>query len=146
MYTLARDFHMSDTNTKFKSNDFIRTTYKNRTCYVRETKNIRRYSDNFIELIKAIEYLTEDNFQNKPRNFVADQYNSIFYLDTNVQDDETYTCLCSCDKCHDLYAVHHMPTNTYLAVGSVCITKFINEDFVHKLRCKEHNGVCKKCE
>jgi hypothetical protein len=137
---------MSGKKTEFQSIDFIKSPYKNSICYIRESRNLRKHSNNFLELIKAIEFLTGDDFQKKPHHFVANQYNSIFHLDTNVQDDEKYTCLCSCDKCNNLYAVHHLPTNTYLAVGSVCITKFINEDFGHKLRCKEHNGACKKCE
>lgn len=139
---------MSHIETVFKSSDFIKTVYKNSICYMREPSITRKHSNNYEELIQAIQFLTGDDFTRHPSNFIANQYDSVLslHLDTDFKEDETYTCLCSCDKCHDLYPVYHIPTHTYLAVGSVCITKFINNDFECKLKCKQRNGVCKKCE
>lgn len=128
----------------FQANDFQSIPYKNSRCYIRN-ENVKLHNvNNYIELVKAFEFLTDDNFMNNPNNFHADEYDSIF-MDQNVRDDETYTCICSCNKCHYLFPVYHVPTNIYLAVGSVCITHFIDENFSHKLRCKHKNGICVKC-
>lgn len=131
----------------FQSSDFMQIPYQNTVCYIRDENVKLHHENNYIELIKAFEFLTADNFANNPHNFTADEYT---YIDTieayqNFRDGETYTCICSCNKCHTLYPVYHIPTHTYLAVGSVCITNFINQNFYHRLRCKRHNGSCKKC-
>lgn len=129
---------------KFQPSDFQKIPYLNTICYVRRPEIEIKYGNNYIEMLKAMQFLQNDDYKKHPYNYIASQFDDI-KGDFKEDQDEFSRCICSCDKCNSLYPVYHKPTKTYLAVGSVCITKFINDKFENKLRCKKLNGACLKC-
>jgi hypothetical protein len=54
-------------------------------------------------------------------------------------------CICTCSACVGLFDTYHIPTKQTLAVGSSCITKFIDIHFTAKARFYKRNGTCKMC-
>jgi hypothetical protein len=93
------------------------------------------------ELEKAIKFLTDEDFEDykdgkykrrlkHPENFeVIDKYPKNCDIDSDDEENtETYTCLCSEDTCKYLMIVKHIPTEIYIALGSICYLRFNEEN------------------
>ena len=108
------------------------------------------------ELENVIKFLANEEFEDckeskykrrlkDPEHFeIIEKYPK--YYD-NDDDDETekYVCLCSENTCTYLMIVKHIPTKTYIALGSICYLRFneenSNEIYYH---CKAKK--CKDCK
>lgn len=109
-------------------------TINDKKVYFR--KPDRQVPHKSVELEKMVKYLTNEDFEDyegkkfkrrliNPENFeIYDTYpKSSQFVDS---DDETdnYTCICSEDSCNHLIIIRHKPTDIYMAIGSVCYTRF----------------------
>lgn len=109
------------------------------------------------ELEIIIQFLTSEEFEDckeskykrklkHPENFeIIDKYqtNNDEY---DVDDFERYVCLCSENTCSYLMIVKHIPTKTYIALGSICYLRFNEEnetEIYYHCKAKKCNG-CKK--
>jgi hypothetical protein len=84
------------------------------------------------ELEKIIKYLTNEDFEdytgkqfkrrlNNPDNFeIVDTYPKPSDLVDSGDETDKFTCICSENTCNHLIIIWHKPTNTYMAVGSIC--------------------------
>jgi hypothetical protein len=107
-----------------------------------------------IELEKIIKYLTNEDFENYEgrkfqRRLINPHHFEIIdrYQEECDSDDEydNYTCLCSEKNCSYLMIIKHKPTDTYMALGSVCYTRFDEEnltDIYYHCNAKKCDG-CK---
>jgi hypothetical protein len=73
----------------------------------------------------------------KPIRYYKDQVKTEYIL-SNI-------CICSCCLCSKLYIVHNLTKDIYLAVGSVCIERFI-KGFAKRVEYHGRNGECKYCK
>lgn len=73
----------------------------------------------------------------KPIIFHKDQVKTEYAL-SNI-------CICSCCLCSKLYIVHNLTKDIYLAIGSICIDRFIPE-FAKRVDYHDRNGECKYCK
>jgi len=100
------------------------------------------------ELEKMVKLITDEKFEDyegkykrrlaHPENF---EITSVYKTD---DDNEKYICLCSENTCSALMIVRHKPTNNYMTVGSVCYTRFNEEnqkEVYHHCNAKQ----CKNC-
>jgi hypothetical protein len=83
-----------------------------------------------------------------PENFeVIDKYPKNGDIDSDDEENtDTYTCLCSEDTCKYLMIVKHIPTETYIALGSICYLRFNEEngaEIYYHCKAKKCND-CKK--
>ena len=86
------------------------------------------------ELERVVKFLTNEDFEDyegekfkrklkHPENFDIIEK----YFENCDEDDKSidkYTCLCSEKTCSYLVIVKHIPTNIYIALGSVCYKRF----------------------
>jgi len=117
-------------------------------------KNDKQANNKPAELEKIIKYLTNEDFEDykgkkyqrrliNPDNFeILDKYPKSYDLFDSDDETETFTCLCSENTCNHLMIIWHKPTNIYIAVGSVCYTRFNEENIVDVY----HHCERKKCE
>lgn len=92
------------------------------------------------ELEKIVKYLTNEDFEDytgkkykrrliNPDNFeIIQKYQEPTELFDNDDETDNYTCLCSENTCNHLIIIRHIPTDIYMAVGSVCYTRFDEEN------------------
>ena len=67
-----------------------------------------------------------------------------YYKDVKI-NNLSNICICSCCLCSKLYIVHNLTKDIYLAVGSVCIERFI-KGFAKRVEYHGRNGECKYCK
>lgn len=84
------------------------------------------------ELEKTVKLITDENFEDyegkyKRRLIHPENFEIIGLYKTN-NEDEKYICLCSENTCSALMIVRHKPTKNFMAVGSVCYTRFNEEN------------------
>ncbi len=94
--------------------------------------NIPEISNKFELLKKTVFYLT-----NKPLNS-----SSLRCLGETLRYD---SCICSCNKCHDIHLILDQETGVKFGVGSLCINKFNNKKL--KIEHYYHTKAkrCSKC-
>ena len=93
------------------------------------------------ELEAVIKFLTNEEFEDyyggqykrrlkHPENFeVIDRYPMNYKNDSDDEENtDKYTCLCSENTCTYLMIVKHIPTKTYIALGSICYLRFNEEN------------------
>lgn len=109
---------------------------ENTTSFDSKYNTILRNSDlseirnKFELLFKTVTYYTNENIQS-PKLYVKPEI--IKYS----------TCICSCNKCKDIYRIGCEGTNITLGVGSLCVKKFNNP----KLNAEMYNLTkAKRCE
>ena len=73
----------------------------------------------------------------KPIRYYKEQVKTEYIL-SNI-------CICSCCLCSKLFIVHNKTKDIYLAVGSVCIERFI-KGFAKRVEYHGRNGACKYCK
>ena len=105
--------------------------------YFRKDNN--QVNNKAIELEKIIKYLTNEHFEEyagkrykrrlvSPGNFeIIEKYPLQYDFDSDDEMDN-FTCLCSENTCNHLIIIKHIPTDIYMAVGSVCYTRFNEEN------------------
>ena len=104
------------------------------------------------ELERAIKLLTNEDFEdyydeeekkNKQKLKNPENFKIIFKYEEDKNDK--YICLCSEDTCSYLVIVKHIPTNIYIALGSICYKRFDEKNgaevYYHcdAKRCKDCN-------
>ncbi len=52
-------------------------------------------------------------------------------FDSDADDTGNFTCLCSENTCSYLMIIKHIPTGIITALGSVCYTRFDEDDINH---------------
>jgi len=100
------------------------------------------------ELEKIVKLITDENFEDyegkyKRRLIHPENFEIIGLYKTDNQD-EKYICLCSENTCSALMIVRHKPTKNHMTVGSVCYTRFNEEnqkEVYHHCNAKQ----CKNC-
>jgi hypothetical protein len=117
----------------------------------KEDKQVKNKS---IELEKIVKYLTNEDFEDytgkqfkrrliNPDNFeIVDTYPKPSDLVDSGDETDKFTCICSENTCNHLIIIWHKPTNTYMAVGSICYTRFNEENAVDVY----HHCERKKCD
>jgi hypothetical protein len=97
-----------------------------------------------VELEKMVKYLTNEDFEDyggkkfKQRLINSDNFEILgtYPKSSDLVDsyDETgyYTCTCSENSCNHLVIIRHKPTDIYMALGSVCYTRF-NEEYTSEI-------------
>ena len=105
-------------------------------------KKTNRQKHKPAELEKIIKYLTNEDFEDytgkqfkrrliNPDNFeIVDTYPKPSDLVDSGDETDKFTCICSENTCNHLIIIWHKPTNTYMAVGSTCYTRFNEENSV----------------
>ncbi len=103
-------------------------------------KEDKQAKNKAVELEKIIKYLTNEGFEYytgkkykrrliNPDNFeIVDTYPKPYDLFDIEDKTNTFTCICSESACNHLIIIQHKPTNIYMAVGSVCYTRFNEEN------------------
>lgn len=104
--------------------------------YFRNPAHPRQAKTQPEELENMILLLTNEEFEDckdskyrrklkNPENFeIVDKYPNNYDNDDDKDNDEKYVCLCSENSCNYLMIVKHIPTKTYIALGSVCYLRF----------------------
>lgn len=112
----------------------------------------------FYELRSKIKLITGDDIVKDKDNFtpllisirMGNEGKPIIYNKDDVDKKivKTYNlsniCICSCCLCSKLYIVHNITKDIYLAIGSVCIDRFI-PNFAKQAEYHWRNGKCKYC-
>lgn len=108
----------------------------------------------FYELRSKIKLITGDDIVKNKDNFkpllisirMGNEGKPIIYNKDDVETTYNLSniCICSCCLCSKLYIVHNITKDIYLAIGSVCINRFI-PDFAKQVDYYERNGACKYC-
>lgn len=113
------------------------------------------YRNQALELEEIVKYLTGEKFENyagkftrklkNPENFeILGKYPYDYkYYDYSYDNEKIkFICLCSEDTCNHLVIIRHIPSNIYMAVGSICYLRFSEENNTDIYRhCK-----AKRCE
>jgi hypothetical protein len=110
-----------------------------------------------VELEKMVKYLTNEDFEDfegkkfkrrviNPENFeIYERYPKPSELIDSDDETDNYTCICSEDSCEHLVIIRHKPTDIYMAIGSVCYTRF-NEGNISQLYLLHHAQKCNNCK
>ncbi len=107
----------------------------------------------FYELRSKIKLITDDDIIKDKDKFephliivrMVDKGKPVrYYKDVKI-NNLSNICICSCCLCSKLYIVHNLTKDIYLAVGSVCIERFI-KGFAKRVEYHGRNGECKYCK
>ena len=116
-------------------------------------KQDKQVKNKTVELEKVIKYLTNEDFEDyqgkkykrrliNPENFeILLRFPEQYDFDSDDDETENYTCLCSENSCSHLMIIKHKPTDINMALGSVCYTRF-DEDNIDDIR---YHCIRKKC-
>ncbi len=120
-------------------------------------KKTNRQKKKSVELEKIIKYLTNEDYEDytgkkykrrliNPDNFeIVDTYPKQYDLFDSDDVTDKFTCLCSENTCNHLIIIWHKPTNIYMAVGSVCYTRF-NEENITDIYYHCNSKKCDGCK
>jgi len=119
-------------NVKIDNNYIEETIYKNQFEVWCRKSDLQEIPNKFELLCKTVKYLTKKSL--KDLSF------------TILSHTLTYpTCICSCNKCHNIYVVKDEETDIAFGVGSLCINKFENEKLNVEYRFKIKGKKCDEC-
>jgi|DEB0MinimDraft_6_1074348.scaffolds.fasta_scaffold23017_2 hypothetical protein len=76
---------------------------------------------------------------------IYDYINKPIPYKKETNEEKYYNCGCS-QKCGALYLVRNKITNIYFGVGSICIQKFIDNDFINKVNNLKNISLKKCCD
>jgi hypothetical protein len=112
------------------TNEYIEeNTYNNNTIIVR--KELPEIKNKFELLCKTIKYYLDENIKSNELTIIPN-----YTLNYN-------TCICSCNRCKDLFILTSKDKDIKLGVGSFCMKKFGNE----KINAQIYNMTkAKRCE
>ena len=153
----------------YDDDKFIAKTYNDRPLYERKPGFDVSLSEMDIELKLCLGFYNK--LYNYDSDFVKEDFEALdpiklekndngswipFYNVKRTNDDKrvlpykndisaSLVCCCS-QKCGSLYLIRNKVTDVYFGLGSVCITKFINENFDNKVSCLKYNATRKKCD
>jgi len=133
----------------------IKTVYGKDVYFRKPDKPVHHHKS--VELEKIVKYLTNEDFEDyggkkfkrrliNPDNFeIFGTYPEPSNLVDSDDETEHYTCICSEESCNHLIIIRHKPTDIYMAIGSVCYTRFSEEnksEIYYKCEAKKCND-CK---